>query len=66
MDNSGQPEPFLLLREAAELVRVTPEFLARQIRLGRLASYRIGREWRISREQLETWLKMVESRSKVA
>ena len=66
MDNSGQPEPFLLLREAAELIRVTPEFLARQIRFGRLAGYRIGREWRVSREQLDVWLNLVESRSKVA
>lgn len=66
MGETHVAESFLILSEAAELIRVTPEYLRKQIRLGRLAGYRIGREWRVSREQLEAWLNMVESRSKVA
>ena len=60
------PEALLKLSYVADLVGVTPEYLAQQIRLGRLAAYRIGREWRISRAHLADWLHMVESRSKVA
>jgi excisionase family DNA binding protein len=60
------PTQLLKLSELAELVRTTPAYLANEIRRGRLAAYRIGREWRVSREQLEAWLNMIESRSKVA
>jgi excisionase family DNA binding protein len=59
-------EALLKLAYVAELVDVTPEYLARQIKLGRLGGYRIGREWRVSRQQLAEWLRMVESRSRVA
>jgi excisionase family DNA binding protein len=66
MDLYDDPEALLKLGYVAGLVGVTPDYLARQINLGRLGAYRIGREWRVSRAQLGEWLRMVESRSKVA
>jgi len=66
MGQTRLDEPFLNLGEAAEIIRVTPEYLRQQLRLGRLAGYRIGREWRVSREQLDAWLTMLESRSRVS
>ena len=66
MNAYDDPARLLTTNEAAELLQVSPDFIGKEIRLGRLAAYRVGREWRVSREQLETWLNMVESRSKVA
>jgi excisionase family DNA binding protein len=60
------PEALLKLGYVAELIGVTPEYLGKQIRLGRLAAYRIGREWRVSRKHLEEWLRMIESPARVA
>lgn len=60
------PEALLKLSYVSELIGVSTEYLARQIRFGRLGAYRIGREWRLSRQQLAEWLRMVESPSKVA
>jgi excisionase family DNA binding protein len=60
------PTKLLKLSELAELVRTTPAYLASEIRRGRLAAYRVGREWRVSRAHFDEWLRMVESRSKVA
>jgi excisionase family DNA binding protein len=66
MNPYEDPEALLKLVYVAELVGVTPEYLSRQIKLGRLGGYRIGREWRVSRQQLAEWLRMVEWRSRVA
>lgn len=66
MNTYDDPAQLLKLGEVAELVRTTPAYLAGEIRRGRLAAFRVGREWRVSREQLQEWLRMVESRSKVA
>ena len=60
------PEALLKLGYVAELAGVTPAYLASEIRRGRLAAYRIGREWLVSQAQLNEWLRMVESRSRVA
>jgi excisionase family DNA binding protein len=60
------PEALLKLSYLSELLGVSTEYLARQIRLGRLAAYRVGREWRVSRTQLAEWLRMIESPSRVA
>jgi len=60
------PEALLKLGYVAELAGVTPAYLASEIRRGRLAAYRIGREWLVSHAQLNEWLRMVESRSRVA
>lgn len=66
MNAYDDPTQLLKLSELAELVRTTPAYLASEIRRGRLAAYRVGREWRVSRAHLDEWLRMVESRSKVA
>ena len=66
MNTYDDPDCLLKLSEVAELIRVTPNYLATEIRRGRLAGYRVGREWRVSRPQLNEWLQMVESRSRVA
>ena len=60
------PEALLKLGYVAELAGVTLAYLASEIRRGRLAAYRIGREWLASHAQLNEWLRMVESRSRVA
>ena len=59
-------QALLKLAYVAEIVGVTPGYLARQIMLGRLGAYRVGREWRVSRGQLEAWLRMIEAPSRVA
>jgi len=66
MSAAEERDSLLRLNQAAELIQVRPAYLATEIRRGRLAAYRIGREWRVSRKQLDEWLRMVESRSKVA
>ncbi len=48
------PEALLKLGYVAELAGVTPAYFASEIRRGRLAAYRIGREWLVSHAQLES------------
>ncbi len=66
MNWPSDEERLLKLSEAAEIVRCAPDYLAKQIRLRRLAGFRVGKEWRVSRKQLDEWLQMVESPSRVA
>lgn len=64
MDAYDDPEALLKLAYVGELIGVTPFYLQRQIHLGRLGAYRVGREWRVSRKQLDQWLRFIESPSK--
>lgn len=66
MDTPNFSARLLKLTEAAERIRVVPDYLAKEIRLGRFSAYRVGREGRLSEAQLDQWLGLIEFRSKVA
>src|SRR5438067_3999782 len=46
--------------EAADVLRLNPQVVQRKLQAGEIPGYRIGREWRVDRDQLRAWL---ESRS---
>ena len=52
--------PYLTIEEAAELLRIHPETIRRLLRLKRLPGKKIGREWRISREALDEYMRDIE------
>jgi excisionase family DNA binding protein len=47
---------FYTTAEVAELLRLNPQVVARKIAGGEIPAYRIGREWRVERDQLLEWL----------
>lgn len=49
--------PYLTIEEAAELLRIHPDTVRRLIREKRLPGKKLGREWRISREMLDKFMK---------
>ena len=52
--NDSDPE-FLLVREVAARLRVTPQFITRLARSGEIPAHRLGKHWRIDRVQFERW-----------
>jgi excisionase family DNA binding protein len=42
--------------EVAEVLRLNPQVVQRKLQAGEIPGYRIGREWRVDREQLRAWL----------
>jgi excisionase family DNA binding protein len=42
--------------EVAELLRLNLQVVQRKLQAGAIPGYRMGREWRVDREQLLTWL----------
>lgn len=42
--------------EVAELLRLNLQVVQRKLRAGEIPGYRIGREWRVNRAQLLSWL----------
>ncbi len=46
--------------EVADVLRLNPQVVQRKLQAGDIPGYRIGREWRVDREELRQWL---ESRS---
>jgi excisionase family DNA binding protein len=42
--------------EVADLLRLNHQVVQRKLQSGEIPGYRIGREWRIERAQLEAWL----------
>ncbi len=61
-----QATKLFTLAELAEQLKCSPGYLAAEIRRGRLAAYRFAKGWRVSSAQVDEWLRLVESRSKVA
>lgn len=42
--------------EVAEILRLHPQVVQRKLQAGEIPGYRIGREWRVDRNQLVAWL----------
>jgi excisionase family DNA binding protein len=66
MQYAEKGTPIFTLVELSKQLQCSPGYLANEIRRGRLAAYRFAKGWRVSRAQLDEWLRMVESRSKIA
>lgn len=49
--------PYLTIEEAAELLRIRPDTIRRLLRQKQLPGKKIGREWRISREALDEYIR---------
>jgi excisionase family DNA binding protein len=47
----------LLPREVAKLLRCDRNTVYRMLKQGVLPAFRIGSDWRISREELDQWMK---------
>jgi excisionase family DNA binding protein len=47
---------FYTSAEVAQLLRLHPQVVQRKLQAGAIPGYRIGREWRVEREQLIAWL----------
>src|SRR6266566_2341460 len=47
---------FYTAAEVAQLLRLHPQVVQRKLQAGAIPGYRIGREWRVEREQLISWL----------
>ena len=53
----GPISSLLTIPEVAERLRVDPKTVRRWIAGGELAAYRVGRQWRISEDQLMIFLR---------
>lgn len=42
--------------EVADLLRLNEQVVQRKLKAGEIPGYRIGREWRVERDQLRSWL----------
>lgn len=64
-DNSQAPEEstFLTTEEVLAYLKVTSRTIYRLIRIGELPAVRIGRQWRIRRTDLDSWLNRRRSRA---
>lgn len=49
-------EEFLTVREATELLKVNPMTIYRYIKAGKLPAYKIGKDYRIKKEDFEKFL----------
>ena len=47
---------FYTTAEVAELLRLNPQVVQRKLQSGEIPAYRIGRDWRVERAQLMSWL----------
>jgi len=52
------PSRLLTIKDASEVLRVSTKTVRRWIDTGDLIAHRIGRQWRISRGDLETFIRM--------
>lgn len=48
-------EKIMTIRELSEFLRVHPTTIYRLLRQGRLPGFRVGSNWRFSREAIEKW-----------
>lgn len=53
----AEPDPDILNRDqAAELLQLNPETVARLARARELPAKKVGHQWRFSRRRLEAWI----------
>jgi len=55
MHVSPQREPFLTIKDVADLLNVHPMTIYRLLKRGRLPGVRLGGIWRFSRKAIERW-----------
>lgn len=53
-------EDYMTAEEVAGLIRMTPDFIWRQTRLGKLPAVKVGRYYRYRRTTVERWLQELE------
>lgn len=54
--NSSNDLVLYTAAEVADLLRLNHQVVQRKLQAGEIPGYRIGREWRVSRDQLLMWL----------
>lgn len=47
---------FYTAAEVADLLRLNPQVVQRKLQAGEIPGYRLGRDWRVERSQLMSWL----------
>ena len=50
-------DEILTLKEAAQMLRIHWSTAYRLVKRGEIPAFRIGSDYRLSRQQLETWMK---------
>lgn len=53
---SAEPLTLYTSSEVAEILRMNHQVVQRKLQAGEIPAYRIGKEWRVERAQLMTWL----------
>jgi len=54
LDSKGRPS-ILTLDDVAEYLRVHPSTIYRLLKKKRLPAFKLGRDWRFSRESIDRW-----------
>ena len=57
MTANAETQKLLTIEETANLLRVSPRTIRRRIYAGEIGAYRLGRQWRIARIELEEHLR---------
>jgi excisionase family DNA binding protein len=55
MAQTAQSDQIFTIKELSEHLRVHPTTIYRLLRQGRLPGFRVGSNWRFSREAIEQW-----------
>jgi excisionase family DNA binding protein len=56
MNKIAQQEELLTAKEASEYLKVSPRTLYRHIRKHQIPAFKLGREWRFIKSELDKWL----------
>ena len=56
--NTDPPQRLLTIKDAAAVLQVSDKTVRRWIDAGDLVAHRIGRQWRVSQGDLETFIKL--------
>lgn len=54
----GHPGPMFTIEQVAELLQVSAKTVRRWIGDGKLVAHRFGRQWRISEDDLHTFIRL--------
>lgn len=58
---AGEKKNLMTTQEVADYIQMSPEFVVKAAREGRLPSVRIGFKWRFIRESIEEYVKSLET-----